>query len=156
MLVLRFKVGATNLRRKFARSTVIVDDSLKYGLPGGLLSFGLLLMTGNEGLDAWIRWNLTAMVVLPISLFFIRKKNVAYFPFSFAFLSGFNVSILMILLHAALLLLFGGDLLPAPPSEDIATKWLFFQVFQESIGFLFIAMVVLLFTSLIFMRRKKT
>jgi hypothetical protein len=132
-----------------------LDDSLKYGLPGGLLSFGLLLIMGNESVPSWTRWLMCAALLLPISMYFIRKKNRAYFPFSFAFLSGFNLSIVMVLVHVGLLAAFGEEFFPPAPDASVETKWLFFQAFQEGIGFLFIAMVILLLTSLIFMRRKK-
>ena len=72
-----------------------MDDSLKYGIPAGLLAFAMLFfMSGLEG-TIWqlVRWFVASVLGIGIGLYFIRSRNRVYFPLGFAFLSAFNISI---------------------------------------------------------------
>lgn len=132
-----------------------MDDSLKYGIPGGMLAYGLFWLFPDPVSHAWLRWLVVALVVLPSALWFIRVKNRAHFPFSFAFLSAFNLSIAILLIQALLLTFASGDWWPIASVIEIDSfKWTLYMVFQESIGFFFVLLLFTLGLSAIFMRKK--
>lgn len=132
-----------------------MDDSLKYGIPAGILAYGLFWIFPDPFAKAWVRWLIVALTTLPTALWFIRAKNRAHFPFSFAFLSAFNLSIAVVLVQGLLLTFLGADWLPAKPTAETDDfKWILFIVFQESIGFFFVLLLFTLMLSAIFMRKK--
>jgi len=133
-----------------------MDDSLKYGIPAGLASFMMLYFLRDA--DATIqvlRWLGVSVALVTIGLYFIRRRNRAYFPFGFAFLSAFNLSIVMILIQAILMVILQDFIIPSPVGAEMNTKWVFYNVFMESMGFLAICLFVVLLASFFFKRSNK-
>ncbi|MEX2597552.1 MAG: hypothetical protein WEC59_11540 [Salibacteraceae bacterium] len=119
-------------------------DSFKYGVPAGLFAFAIFLLQFLflPNLDVLWRWFGVSIIVLAFILFNTKMRNKAFFPFRFAFLSGFNSIFVMVVVQALLILLFSAQVLPSAPDPKLELKWKFYQVFTESLGFMFAALIV--------------
>lgn len=134
-----------------------MNDSLKYGLPIGIISFLLLYVNlwWLADLSFLIRWIVEAMIGLGLVLYSVKLANRAYFPFSFAFFSGFNVLFVAIAIKAVLILIFRNWILTEIPSGIPESKWLAYSIFRESMGHFVIGLVSLAGLSWFFMKKSK-
>lgn len=82
-------------------------ESLRYGVPAGLFLFALMV------LQIWVkaeqltllRWAISLALVICGALYSYKQRNTAYFPYSYAWFSGFNVVSAAILTHGLLIML---------------------------------------------------
>lgn len=132
-------------------------DSFRYGVPLALVAFLLLMAQATEWLpiNPMLRWFLVAVVGGATVLWSIKRRNVAYFPFRFAFLSLFNISIIAAFVQGALMWIFKGDLQGEVPPEISPSKWMLSIIFFETMGFLFLFMICAALLSLLFTFKKK-
>lgn len=133
----------------------VVIDSLRYGIPLGLVSFCAILLQYvylSELSSLW-RWIGVAAVGSFLIIYSLKAKNKAFFPFRFAFLSAFNALVLTTLVTGLLMFVFKESFLQGIPEGVPVVKWVLSLIFMECMGFLFIAIITSAVLSLIL--RKK-
>jgi len=133
-----------------------VNDSLKYGPLLGIFSFALLCiqtMWLNEW-NSYIRWTADNLIGLGLVLFIIKSINRAYFPFSFAFFSGFNVLFVTIAVKGILMLIFKDWIMLEVPDGISGSKWLGYSVFRESLSHFVIGIATVTLLSWLLMKKR--
>ncbi|NQV54199.1 MAG: hypothetical protein HQ500_13520 [Flavobacteriales bacterium] len=131
-------------------------DSLRYGIPLGMVSFGAILLqfVYLTDLSSLWRWILVAVVGSFLIIYPLKARNEAFFPFRFAFLSAFNSLVLATLVNGLLMLVFKEMFLEGIPEGVPDVKWVLSLIFMESMGFLFIAIISAAVLSLV-LRKKQ-
>lgn len=104
--------------------------------------------------DFYVRWSLDLSVGLGLVLIAIKSANRAYFPFSFAFFSGFNVLFISIATKAVLMLIFEEWVLVELPAGINESKWLAYSIFRESLSHFVIGIAVITLLAWVLKKKK--
>lgn len=134
-----------------------LNDVLKYGMPFGMLAFLIFAADAfylNGELSFW-RW-LVVGIMIPFGVVWnIRRSNKNHFPFFYAFLSGFNIVIASIIIHAILMAIFADSLIDMPlEGETGRWQWLGFLIFIEGLGQAFVSILALVLISFLLKKKK--
>ena len=120
-----------------------MNDSLRYGLPFGLAVFFALIVqeTWFAHAPTVLRWLVLPLVAHALTLNSLRKRNKAYFPFRYAFLSVFNVTIVATMIVGLLMIVFKQPFVTTLPEEVSETKYLLSVIYFEGMGFVFFSIL---------------
>jgi uncharacterized membrane protein YjdF len=104
--------------------------------------------------NSYIRWTADNLIGLGLVLFIIKSINRAYFPFSFAFFSGFNVLFVTIAVKGILMLIFKDWIMLEVPDGISGSKWLGYSVFRESLSHFVIGIATVTLLSWLLMKKR--
>jgi len=133
-----------------------VNDSLKYGLPAGIISALLLYINVSifNQFPLELRWAFDSIYSQLIVLYFLKKSNGVYFPYSFAFFSGFNTLFIIIFVKALLMIVFSDKVIAVSADGFNSSKLIAYNIFRESIGHFVVGLLIVALLSWI-MKKKK-
>ncbi|MEQ9188695.1 MAG: hypothetical protein RLP15_13250 [Cryomorphaceae bacterium] len=121
-----------------------VIDSLKYGIPLAMVSFGAIWLQSEyfASYSALWRWTLISGLGCFLIVSSLKHQNRAFFPFRFGFLSAFNALVLATLVTGLLIFVFKDALFLQRPDGVSMTHWALSWIFLESMGFLFVSILL--------------
>jgi hypothetical protein len=119
-------------------------DSLKYGIPYGMVAFAWLLIFRWLDWEAYylFRWLSLHGLALAAVFYSIKQANRAYFPFRFGVLSAFNVVFASTFTIGLTMFVVREPFVQGLPEGMELTKWILFQFFLEGLGHMMSGLLV--------------